>query len=99
MISTSTFHFSGTQSPEVIKIKVQHSGSSDSSPAEQRKHTTRPEVKSSKASEPVSNKREPQTLPNPEPDVNRSKSPRINPSRGVGKSIGFLYSYHMRACV
>ena len=84
---------SGTQSPEVIKIKVQHSGSSDSSPAEQRKQTSKPEVrqskpdiKSSKVSEPVSNKRE-QTLPNPEPDVNRSKSPRINPSRGVGKTL------------
>jgi len=89
---------SGTQSPEVIKIKVQHSGSSDSSPAEQRKQTSKPEVrqskpdvKSSKVSEPVSNKRE-QTLPNPEPDVNRSKSPRINPSRGVGKSF-FALSY------
>merc|ERR1712131_77300 len=75
--------------PEVIKIKVQHSGSPDSSPAEQRKQTYKPEVRKSKPEvksskmEPVSNKRD-QTLSNPEPDVNRSKSPRINPSRGVG---------------
>ena len=90
-IRLPTMKFSGTQSPEVIKIKVQHSGSSDSSPAEQRKQTYKPEVRKSKPEvksskmEPVSNKRD-QTLSNPEPDVNRSKSPRINPSRGVGMS-------------